>query len=304
MLNISLFNIDFKNPVFLAAGVMGETGSALKRMGKNGAGAVCTKSIGLERKEGHPNPTMVEVDGGFLNAMGLPNPGIDEYIHELEMVKDDLKKMNVKIIGSIYGKDEKEFSKVGEKICDYVDVIELNISCPHAGGGYGSQIGQDKELSYKVVKAVKDTVDIPVIAKLTPNVSDICEIALSVEKGGADGITAINTVGPGMAIDIEVGKPILGNKFGGMSGKAIKPIGIKKVYDIYKTVNIPIVGVGGITTGYDAIEYFMAGASAVQIGTGIYYRGYDIFKKVCDEIEKYLKERNLRLKNIVGIAHE
>ncbi len=304
MLKTTIFGINFKNPVFLAAGIMGETGSALKRMAKNGAGALCTKSVGIERKEGHNNPTMVEVEGGFLNAMGLPNPGVYEYIEEIEKIKDDLKRMDVKLIGSIYGKDDKEFSKVAEIIEPYVDLIELNISCPHAGGGYGAQIGQNPDLSYKVVSAVKDVVNIPVVAKLTPNVVDIKEIAKTVVEAGADGVTAINTLGPGMVIDINTKKPVLGNKVGGMSGKAIKPIAIKNVYDIYSVVDVPIIGVGGITTGYDAIEFMMAGASAVQVGTGVYYRGYDIFNKICDEMEAFLKENNLKLKDIIGVAHE
>ncbi|WP_048187560.1 dihydroorotate dehydrogenase [Methanococcus voltae] len=304
MLNLNLFGINFKNPVFLAAGVMGETGSAMRRIAKNGAGAVCTKSIGIEKKPGHNNPTMVEVEGGFLNAMGLPNPGIDEYIEEIEYVRKQMHELDVKIIGSIYGKNEKEFAEVAEKIVDYVDLIELNISCPHAGGGYGSSIGQDCNLSHKVVSSVKNLSDVPVVAKLTPNVTDIKEIAVSVEDAGADGITAINTLGPGMVIDIDAKKPILGNIYGGMSGKAVKPIAIKNVYDIYSAVDIPIIGVGGITTGRDAIEFMMAGASAVQVGTGVYYRGYDIFNKINDEIKEYLLKNELSMNDIIGCVHK
>ncbi|MCS3921507.1 dihydroorotate dehydrogenase (NAD+) catalytic subunit [Methanococcus voltae PS] len=303
ILNLNLFGIDFKNPVFLAAGVMGETGSAMRRIAKNGAGAVCTKSIGIEKKPGHNNPTMVEVEGGFLNAMGLPNPGIDEYIDEIEYIRKQMKDLNVKVIGSIYGKNEKEFEKVAETIAEHVDLIELNISCPHAGGGYGSSIGQDCNLSHKVVSTVKNVTKVPVIAKLTPNVTDIKEIATSVEDAGADGITAINTLGPGMVIDIESKKPILGNIYGGMSGKAVKPIAIKNVYDIYSAVEIPIIGVGGITTGSDAIEFMMAGASAVQVGTGVYYRGYEIFNKINDEISEYLLKKELKMSDIIGCVH-
>ena len=304
MLNIEMCGISFKNPVFLAAGVMGETGAALKRMAKNGAGAVCTKSLGLEKRSGHRNPTIVEVEGGFLNAMGLPNPGVKEYIRELEGIRDYLKKIDVKIIGSIYGRDPEEFSEVAEILEPYVDLLELNISCPHAGGGYGAQIGQDPDLSYKVVSSVRDRVEIPVMVKLTPNVRDIKEIAVAVVDGGADAITAINTLGPGMAIDIKTGRPILGNKFGGMSGKAIKPIALRCVYEIYSVVDVPIVGVGGITTGYDVVEFMMAGATAVQVGTGVYYRGYDIFYKICKELEEYLVENNVKIKDILGRAHE
>ncbi|HID47258.1 MAG TPA: dihydroorotate dehydrogenase [Methanothermococcus okinawensis] len=304
MLEIEICGVEFKNPVFLAAGVMGETGGALKRMAKNGAGAVCTKSLGLEKRSGHRNPTIVEVEGGFLNAMGLPNPGVKEYIRELEGIRDYLKKIDVKIIGSIYGRDPEEFSEVAEILEPYVDLLELNISCPHAGGGYGAQIGQDPDLSYKVVSSVRDRVEIPVMVKLTPNVRDIKEIAVAVVDGGADAITAINTLGPGMAIDIKTGRPILGNKFGGMSGKAIKPIALRCVYEIYSVVDVPIVGVGGITTGYDVVEFMMAGATAVQVGTGVYYRGYDIFYKICKELEEYLVENNVKIKDILGRAHE
>ncbi|AVB76008.1 dihydroorotate dehydrogenase [Methanococcus maripaludis] len=304
MLKTKLWDIEFKNPVFLAAGVMGETGSALKRMAKNGAGAVCTKSVGIEKKPGHNNPTMVEVEGGFLNAMGLPNPGADEYAGEIERIKDEMKRMNVKIIGSIYGKNDSEFQKAAEVIATHVDVLELNISCPHAGGGYGSSIGQDPCLCKNVVSAVKDVSDIPVIAKLTPNVTDIKEIASAVVNAGADGIVAINTLGPGMVIDIESGVPILGNKVGGMSGKAIKPIAVKNVYDICSAVDVPVIGVGGITTGADAIEFMMAGASAVQVGTGVYYRGYDIFQKINNEIEEYLLKKDLKMSDIIGIAQK
>ncbi|MBB6401631.1 dihydroorotate dehydrogenase (NAD+) catalytic subunit [Methanococcus maripaludis] len=304
MLKTKLWDIEFKNPVFLAAGVMGETGSALKRMAKNGAGAVCTKSVGIEKKPGHNNPTMVEVEGGFLNAMGLPNPGADEYAGEIERIKDEMKRINVKIIGSIYGKNDSEFQKAAEIIGNYVDVLELNISCPHAGGGYGSSIGQDPCLCKNVVSAVKDVSDIPVIAKLTPNVTDIKEIASAVVNAGADGIVAINTLGPGMVIDIESGVPILGNRVGGMSGKAIKPIAVKNVYDICSAVDVPVIGVGGITTGADAIEFMMAGASAVQVGTGVYYRGYDIFQKINNEIEEYLLKKDLKMSDIIGIAQK
>ncbi|MBA2862227.1 dihydroorotate dehydrogenase [Methanococcus maripaludis] len=304
MLKTKLWDIEFKNPVFLAAGVMGETGSALKRMAKNGAGAVCTKSVGIEKKPGHNNPTMVEVEGGFLNAMGLPNPGAEEYVEEIGRIKEEMKRMDVKIIGSIYGKNDVEFQKAAEIIVPHVDVLELNISCPHAGGGYGSSIGQDPCLCKNVVSAVKDVSDIPVIAKLTPNVTDIKEIANAVVNAGADGIVAINTLGPGMVIDIESGVPILGNKVGGMSGKAIKPIAVKNVYDIFSAVDVPVIGVGGVTTGADAIEFMMAGASAVQVGTGVYYRGYDIFQKINEEIEEYLLKKDLKMSDIIGIAQK
>ncbi|ADG13000.1 dihydroorotate dehydrogenase family protein [Methanocaldococcus infernus ME] len=302
MLGTEILGIKFKNPVFLASGIMGETGSSLVRMAKEGAGAVTTKSIGLKPNPGHKNPTIVVLEDSLLNAMGLPNPGVDEYIEELREAKKRIEKMGVRIIGSIYGKDEDEFREVAKKIEDYVDIIELNISCPHAKG-YGATIGQDPELSYKVCKAVKEEVKVPVFAKLTPNVSNILEIAEALVDAKVDGFVAINTV-RGMKIDIKAKRPILSNKFGGLSGKAIKPIGVKIVYDLYENFDKPIIGVGGIFTGEDAIEYMMAGASAVQVGSAVYFRGYDVFKKICDEIKEFLIEENLKLKEIVGIAHE
>ncbi len=300
MLEIEIKNIKFKNPVFLASGIMGSTGKSLIRIAKNGAGAVTTKSIGYYPNKGHKNPTIVELGDSILNAIGLSNPGIEEYEEELKKAKPILEKMNTKIIGSIYGKDEEEFIKVAKVMEKYVDIIELNISCPHAKG-YGATIGQNPELTYNVCRAVKKSVSVPVFAKLTPNVTDIIEIAESAYNAKIDGFVAINTV-RGMKIDIKAKKPILYNKFGGLSGRAIKPIGVKIVYDLYENFNLPIIGVGGIFNGEDAIEYFLAGASAVQVGTAV-MKDYNIFKKICEEIKKYLIEEDLKLKEIIGMAH-
>ena len=278
---------------------MDEDAGSMERIFKSGAGAVVTKSIGLKPRDGYPNPTVVELEHGILNAMGLPNPGIKEFKNEIKQ----LKKSNVPVIGSIFGSNKNEFVELSEKMQSYgIDALELNMSCPHARG-YGLEIGSDSTLVREITSKVKESNKIPVFVKISPNLTNIVEIAKSAEKGNADAIVAINTV-KAMKIDLELKMPVLSNKIGGYSGKAIKPIGVRCVYDISKNVNIPVIGVGGITTGEDALEYIMAGASAVQIGSGVYYRGIDIFKKVCSEMESWMKNHSYNsLSELIGVAH-
>ncbi len=296
---INISSLKLKNPTILASGFMDEDAGSMKRVVGCGAGAVVTKSIGLKPRAGYPNPTIVELECGILNAMGLPSPGIKEYGEEIK----NFKKLKIPLIGSIFGSNSKEFIELGRKMQEYgADALELNMSCPHAKG-YGLEIGSDPALVKEITSKVKSSVDLPVFVKLSSNVSDLKDIAKAVEKGGADGIVAINTV-KAMKINLELRKPVLANKIGGYSGKAIKPIGVRCVYEIAETVDIPIIGVGGVTTGEDALEYIMAGASAVQIGTGIYNRGLDVFEKVCNEIESWMKKHDVKkLSDLVGAAH-
>jgi dihydroorotate dehydrogenase (NAD+) catalytic subunit len=278
---------------------MDEDSGSMMRIIGCGAGAIVTKSIGLTPREGYPNPTVIELDFGVLNSMGLPNPGIKNINREIEK----LKKSDIPIIGSIFGTNSDEFIKLGKKMEDYgIDALELNLSCPHAKG-YGLEIGCNKDIVKEITSKVKKSVKIPVFVKLSPNVTDIVEIAKAAEKAGADGIVAINTI-KAMKIDIEVKMPILSNKIGGYSGKAIKPVGVRCVYEIAENTKIPVIGVGGITTAEDAIEYFMAGACAVQMGSGIYYGGVDIFKTICKDLENWLKKHSYsNLSEIIGVAH-
>ena len=277
---------------------MDEEAGSLNRVIKSGAGAVVTKSIGVKPKRGYPNPTVFELEYGILNAIGLSNPGIKELSQEIEKIKHT----NAPLIASIFGSNSIEFTKLAIEMEKHgADAVELNMSCPHAKG-YGLEIGADPKLVKKITSEVKDSIDIPIFVKLSPNLSNLVEIAKSAEKGNADGIVAINTV-KAMKIDLEIKMPVLANKTGGYSGKAIKPIGIYCVYEISKNVDIPVIGVGGITNGEDAIEYFMAGASAIQIGSAIYYRGLEVFKYVCDEIEKWMENHNIKkLSEIIGVA--
>lgn len=297
-LRTTIASLKLENPTILASGIMDEDAGSMMRAFNSGAGAVVTKSIGIKPRPGYPNPTFVELEHGILNAMGLPNPGIDEFGEEI----GKLKKSNIPVIGSIFGSDVKEFVLLAEKMQEYgTDAVELNMSCPHAKG-YGLEIGADPKMLYEITSNVKATVEIPVFVKISSNVSDILEIAQAAEDGNADGIVAINSV-KAIKIDIETQMPILANKKGGYSGKAIIPIGIRSVYDIASKINIPIIGSGGVTTGEDAIEYFMAGASAVQIGSGVYYRGIDIFSKVCNEISIWMENHGYsKIEDIIGVA--
>jgi len=293
-------SLRLKNPTLLASGIMDEDAGSMQRMSDCGAGAIVTKSIGMLPKEGYANPTILELEFGLLNAMGLPNPGIDQYSQEMKK----LQKSKIPIIGSIYGANVKEFVTLAMKMEQYGAAgVELNVSCPHAKR-YGLDVGCDTSLLQTIVSSIKKQIHIPVLVKVSPNVVNIVEIAQAAEKGKADAIVAINTV-KGMKIDLETTRPILANKTGGYSGKAIKPIGVRCVYDIAENINIPVIGVGGVTTGEDAIEYFMAGASAVQIGSGVYYRGPEVFKEVCKEINIWMDKHGYKkITEFIGAAHQ
>jgi dihydroorotate dehydrogenase (NAD+) catalytic subunit len=300
MLEIEICDLKFRNPTILAAGVLGSTAASLNWVARSGAGGVVTKSFSLEPNKGYVNPTTVEVRGGIINAVGLSNPGVD-------MVRKELKtlKTNVPTIASIYGSTPDEFAQLASKVENLVSAVELNVSCPHAMSGCGASIGQDPILTGDIVVAVKKIVDIPVFVKLTPNVTDLVEIATSAESAGADGLTLINSLGPGMCIDLETGRPVLSNNFGGMSGPAIKPIALRCVYQAYDAVQIPIMGVGGVMDYKDAVEFIYAGATCIQIGTGIMYNGLEIFDNINSGLERFMKVKGFNsVKEMIGLSHE
>ena len=300
MLQTKLCNIRLKNPTILASGILGVTKDSVDRIGKSGAGAVTLKSLCHEERQGNPNPAMFSYDGVFLNAVGLPGQGIDSAMKDFQRLDN----LSVPVIGSIYGYKIEQFGEVAKKMSSLNPaMIEVDISCPHLD--YGKPYYADAELTAKITKIVKrNSGKIPVSIKLSPNVYDIKEIAHAAEKAGADAITAVNTA-TAMAIDIDARKPILANRIGGISGPALKPIAVRCVYEIYETVKIPIIGTGGVTYGKDALEMIMAGATAVGIGTGIYYRGIEIFKKVCDEMTTWMKKNKVKsLDEIRGCAHD
>jgi len=298
-LRVELAGLHLRNPTVLASGILGITSKSLREVARAGAGAVTTKSVGLEPREGYANPTVIQVECGLLNALGLPNPGIEKFSEEIRELND----LEVPLIVSIYGYSAKEYGKVARIAADSgADALELNLSCPHVKH-IGTEIGQNPEKIKEVVKEVKAVVKVPVFAKLTPNVADIAELAKAAVSSGTDGITAINTI-RAMAIDIETARPILANKVGGLSGGAVKPVAVRCVYEICEAVKVPIIGCGGVRTWKDAVEFMLAGASAVQIGSAITYEDLAVFKSVTDGIAEYLEKKGFRsVKEIVGMAH-
>ncbi|MCD6465879.1 dihydroorotate dehydrogenase [Candidatus Bathyarchaeota archaeon] len=299
-LRTQIANLIMPNPTMLASGILGISAETLLEVAEAGAGAVVTKSIGLKPNSGYPNPTVIQVECGFLNAVGLPNPGIRKFAEEIRK----LKKLKVPLIISIFGFSPSEYAEVASVAAEAgADALELNLSCPHVKGT-GSEIGQDPDMIKLTVKAVKNRVNKPIFAKLTPNTAHIATLAEAAASAGADAITAINTV-RAMAIDVETFRPILANRFGGLSGAAIKPIAIRCVYEIYEAVNVPIIGCGGIRTWKDAVEFMLAGASAIQVGSAIALEGLSIFSSICHGISAYLERKGFRSVNeIVGLAHK
>ena len=288
------------NPMVLASGVLGNSSDILERVFETGCGLVTMKSIGPEPRDGHKNPTVIDLGSGMINAVGLPTPG---YLN-MENEWESLGKRKFPIIASIYGGSVEEFQKVARFVSSKKpDFIEINISCPNSEK-HGMIFGVNPESSRDVVLAVKKVISVPLIAKLTPQALDIGEIAKACEDAGADAVCAINTLGPGMVIDIESHMPVLAFKKGGLSGPMIKPVAVRCVFDIYKAVKIPIIGLGGITTGEDAIEMIMAGASLVGIGSAVKYRGIDVFAKVTKEMNFWLSDHNLSMEDIKGAAHK
>jgi dihydroorotate dehydrogenase (NAD+) catalytic subunit len=292
--------LTFRNPFLLASGVWGESGESLAGAWRAGAGGVITKSIGSEPRPGYPNPTIEQYGRwGFLNAMGLPNPGIVEYPKEISVARS----AGVPMIGSVFGHDPEEFARLARALeATGVLAIELNLSCPHAEG-LGSEIGSDPEAVADVTRAVKQNVRLPVWVKITPNVAAPEDIALAAERAGADAITAINTV-RAMAIDVHLKRPVLAHGLGGLSGPAIKPIGLACVWKVHEQVKIPVIGVGGILSARDALEYILAGASAVQVGTAVAFDGIRVFERLVGELGRLLDELGFsRLQDAVGAAH-
>ncbi|MBN1941022.1 MAG: dihydroorotate dehydrogenase [Candidatus Diapherotrites archaeon] len=301
MLETEFCKVKLGNPTVLASGILGTSAELLIRAAENGAGAVTIKSIGPREREGHNNPTIFEWEHGLINAVGLSSEGYKE----MEDVWEALKKCPVPVIASIYGANVQEFIEVAENVAKQKPaIVEANISCPNSEK-HGQVFGCNIDASAEVISAVKKAVgEIPLIAKLTPQAPNIAEIAKACEAAGADAICAINTVA-GMVINIEARKPVLHFKKGGLSGPAVKPVAVKCIWEIYEAVKIPILGVGGVSSGRDAIELMQAGASAIGIGSGVHFKGIDVFKKVCSEMEEWMNENGFaNVKELVGIAHE
>ena len=298
-LGVELCGLRLRNPTMLASGVLDETARTMVEVARAGAGAVVTKSVGMAPREGHANPCVVELDVGLLNAMGLPNPGIEYFSDEVRAVKAE----GVTVIGSVIGGTAEELADVAGLMAGAgADAVELNLSCPHAKG-LGTEMGSTPEDVGRACRAVRERIKVPLFAKLTPNTSSIADLARAAEGAGADAVVAINTL-KGMAISPEAGMPVLANRFGGLSGPAVRPVGVRCVYEIHEAVGIPVIGVGGISTGRDALEYIMAGASAVQVGTAVWTRGPGVFKSICEEVSTFMDEYGYsKVGDMVGAAH-
>jgi len=281
------------------------TRPTLETVCENGCGAVIAKSLTLEPRAGHGGPNIVETESGILNAMGYPNPGIEEGLAEFGgWTREEA------LILSIVGKDAGEFAELAKRIEEKKDqlgaaAVEAVISCPHTPG-YGTMIGQGTPESVtEITKAIKENTSYPTIIKLSPSVPGEVKAALAAEEAGADAINMGNSLGPGMKIDIHRKRPILGFGMGGLSGPPIKPIAVRCVYDIYKAVKIPIIGTGGINSGVDAIEMMMAGARWISVGTAVYYRGQKVFADIEREMKVWMDLSGYsKLEEIIGVAHE
>ena len=299
MLQIELCEVKLETPLMLAAGILGLSGSLLKRVAQVGAGALVTKSIGYAPREGYANPTVVEVTGGFINAIGLSNPGFRAFKQEIL----EGQKAGKPVFVSVFGATPQEVREIVNGLEETEPAgYELNVSCPH-GGKYGAIVGQAPDLVEAITHEIKQITKRPLFVKLSSNVADIVEIGLAAQRGGADAVTAINTL-KAMVIDTELWRPVLANKIGGLSGPAIKPVAVRCVYELATKLEIPIIGVGGISTWQDVVEFMLAGAHAVQIGSAIAKKGLTVFNEVAKGLKSYLIRRKIdHISQLIGKAH-
>jgi dihydroorotate dehydrogenase (NAD+) catalytic subunit len=287
---VTIGGVTLNNHLLLAAGVLGTTGASLSRVLACGAGGVVTKSIGPQPKDGHAGPCIALLDDGILNAMGLPNPS-REFTGELSGLGSK------PVIVSIFGGDPEEFAEVAGWFKGMAAGLELNLSCPHAEG-YGASIGVDPDLVEKCTRAVS-TLGMPTWVKLTPNVTDITAIGKAAERGGASAIVAVNTV-KAMRISTALRRPVLGNRYGGLSGEAIFPVAVRCVYELYEACSLPIIGCGGISSADNVIEMMMAGACAVEIGSAVQKHDITVFETIKNDL--YAK-KGIDPAEIIGCAH-
>ncbi len=298
-LSVDIDEITLRNPTMLASGILGISQSIFKRLYDENIGGIVTKSISVEPMKGYPNPTIIPLSGGsYLNAVGLSNPGVNAFSEELSQNK------NIPIFISLVGSSEKDFAKM-IKVFDSLNIIgyEINLSCPHVSK-MGMEVGDDLEAVTKIVSTARKNTKKPISVKVGVGSVDVIELARTAIDAGANIITAINTL-RAMSIDVETMMPILSNRIGGLSGTAIKPIGIRCVYEISKNLKVPVIGCGGISTWQDVVEYMLAGASAVQIGSVLGSAGPRIFNSITKDLKKYIERKGImKISEIVGIAHK
>ena len=301
-LEVDFCGVKFPNPFVLASGILGVTSASFQRTVELGAGGITTKSIWLKPHPGHPNPTMFGTEHYFMNAVGLSDAGLEKALSELGTYIPERK---APLIANIVGGQKNDFGLIAEQI-DVLkpDIIEVNISCPNVEDELGKPFACDRASAEEVTRLVRAKTRIPISVKLSPNVENIADIAKAVVGAGADAITAINTVGPGMRWDIDLRAPLLANRVGGVSGPAIFPLAVKAVYDIYRAVKVPIIATGGITSGRDALEIMMAGGTLCGVGSAVYYRGEAFWAEAKQEISDWLDANKIEnVSEVIGLFH-
>ena len=285
---VTIAGVTLENPVIAASGTFGFGREYGELYDLSELGAISVKGLTKAPRLGNPMPRIAETPGGVLNSVGLQNPGVDAFIqYELP----ELRKHRCKVIANMAGQTFEDYCEMAEKLSDaQVDLLEMNISCPNVKAG-GAAFGTNPETVEKITTAVRKYAKRPLIVKLSPNVADIAEIAKAAEAGGADALSLINTL-TGMAIDIKTRRPILANRIGGLSGPCVKPVAVRMVYQVHQAVNLPIIGMGGIATGEDAIEFFLTGSTAIMVGTANFMNPYACLS-VRYGIESYMQENGI-----------
>lgn len=294
-LNVNIAGVEWKNPVTTGSGTFGFGEDYAEYFDLSGLGAICLKALSAKPRLGNRSPRIAEVTSGILNSVGLQNPGAQSFLdNDLER----LRKCDTKLIANLCGSTIDDYVEVAEILEDKLDMFELNISCPNVKSG-GMAFGTDANMVEEITSKVKAVSKVPLIVKLSPNVTDIAEMAKAAEAGGADAVSLINTL-LGMKIDINSKKPVLYNNFGGLSGPAVMPVAVRMVYQVRQAIKLPIIGMGGITTGNDAIEFLLAGADAISVGTAGVVDPY-AWIKVRNGINDYLDQNGYNsVKDIVG----
>mgnify|MGYP000933919812 CR=1 FL=1 len=289
LLKTTFLGIALKNPLVVASGVLGTSASLMERAAREGAGAVTSKSAGPTARSGHANPVTLAWGNSVINAIGLTNPGCQEESPILIETKKRLNALGVPLFASIFAGTVEEFGEVAKVIAQAEpDLIEVNISCPNVASDFGEPFSANPASAAAVTRSVRAAVSVPISVKLAPNVPNLAQIAKAVVAEGADAITAINTV-PAMLIDAYSGKPVLKNKTGGLSGLAIKPIALRAVWELAQVISVPIIGTGGVTTGLDAAEMIMAGASLVGVGSAVVNDGPAVFARIARELSEFMQ---------------
>lgn len=304
-LSVELAGVRLPNPLVLASGIWGSAAGTLVRAAQGGAGAVTSKSCSLEPRAGHPNPTVLHWGHGLINAVGLSNPGAIAEREELARARAGLVGTGAALIASVFGDSPAAFAQAVEIVAQAEpEIIELNISCPNVESEFGQPFALDPAAAGQVTGAVRGVYRGPLLVKLSPNADDLLAVGRAVVAAGADGLTMGNTLGPGMLIDLEARRPILSNRVGGLSGPAVRPVAVRCIYELAAALDVPIVGVGGVSSGHDALEMIMAGATAVGIGSALYAEGEAVFGRVLAEMRAWMQQEGVAsLEEIRGCAH-